>query len=127
MDDLGAKINEILSDPKALEQIQELSSMLLTPESNEKPIHNIKNENQTNNDMSFLGSLMSKENMSLITKIAPLLSDIGKEDDTARLLSSLRPFLSDKRKEKLDEAAKLLKMMKILSKLKDTNLLDSFL
>ena len=125
MDDLGSKINEILSDPKALEQIQELSSMLMSPDTSGTPIH--KEESLKNNDMSFLGALSSPQAMSLITKVAPLLSDIGKEDDTSRLLSSLRPFLSDQRKEKLDEASKLIKVMKMLSMLKDTNLLDSFL
>ena len=125
MDDLGSKINEILSDPKALEQIQELSSMLMSPDTSGTPIH--KEESAKNNDMSFLGALSSPQAMSLITKVAPLLTDIGKEDDTSRLLSSLRPFLSDQRKEKLDEASKLIKVMKMLSMLKDTNLLDSFL
>ena len=90
MDDLGSKINEILSDPKALEQIQELSSMLMSPDTSGTPIH--KEESVKNNDMSFLGALSSPQAMSLITKVAPLLSDIGKEDDTSRLLSSLRPF-----------------------------------
>ena len=125
MDDLGSKINEILSDPKALEQIQELSTMLTGQNTSDNPIQKVE-ENVKINDMSFLSSLSSPQAMSLITKVAPLLSDIGKEDDTSRLLSSLRPFLSDQRKEKLDEASKLLKIMKMLSLLKDTNLLDSF-
>lgn len=125
MDDLGSKINEILSDPKALEQIQELSTMLMGSDTSEKPIQKAE-ENVKSNDMSLLSSLSSPKAMSLITKVAPLLSDIGKEDDTSRLLSSLRPFLSDQRKEKLDEASKLIKIMKMLSMLKDTNLLDSF-
>ena len=125
MDDLGSKINEILSDPKALEQIQELSTMLTGQNTSDNPIQKVE-ENVKINDMSFLSSLSSPQAMSLITKVAPLLSDIGKEDDTSRLLSSLRPFLSDQRKEKLDEASKLLKIMKMLSLLKDTNLLESF-
>lgn len=125
MDNLGSKINEILSDPKALEQIQELSTMLMGNDTSEALVHKPE-ENIKNNDTSFLSSLSSPQAMSLITKVAPLLSDIGKEDDTSRLLSSLRPFLSDQRKEKLDEASKLIKIMKMLSMLKDTNLLDSF-
>lgn len=125
MDDLGSKINEILSDPKALEQIQELSTMLMGSDTSPTPVHKVE-ESAKGNDMSFLGALSSPQAMSLITKVAPLLTDIGKEDDTSRLLSSLRPFLSDQRKEKLDEASKLIKIMKMLSMLKDTNLLDSF-
>lgn len=99
--------------------------MLMGSDTSSTPIHK-KEDKHDLNDMSFLGALSSPQTMSLITKVAPLLSDIGKEDDTSRLLSSLRPFLSDQRKEKLDEASKLIKIMKMLSMLKDTNLLDSF-
>ncbi len=99
--------------------------MLMGNDTSGNPVHKSE-ENVKNNDMSLLSSLSSPKAMSLITKVAPLLSDIGKEDDTSRLLSSLRPFLSDQRKEKLDEASKLIKIMKMLSMLKDTNLLDSF-
>ncbi len=99
--------------------------MLMGNDASLSPVHKSQ-ESVKNNDMSFLSSFSSDQAMSLITKVAPLLSDIGKEDDTSRLLTSLRPFLSDQRKEKLDEASKFIKIMKMLSKLKDTNLLDSF-
>ena len=72
-----------------------------------------------------MGTLSSPQTLSLISKISPLLADVGQEDDTTRLLKSLRPFLSDNRKQKLDEASKLLKMMRLFSQIKDMNLLDS--
>ncbi len=126
MDDLGSKIAQILSDEKALEQIQELSSMFSLPDSPETQVHKKEDTSETNNDMSLMGAFSSPQTLSLISKISPLLADVGKEDDTTRLLKSLRPFLSDKRKQKLDEASKILKMMKLFSLIKDINLLDSF-
>ena len=125
MDDLGSKINEILSDPKALEQIQELSKMFSLPDSPQNPIHKNEEKGESNSDMSLMGTLSSPQTLSLISKISPLLADVGQEDDTTRLLKSLRPFLSDNRKQKLDEASKLLKMMRLFSQIKDMNLLDS--
>ena len=126
MDDLGSKIAQILSDEKALEQIQELSSMFSLPDTPKSTVHKNEDKEEKNNDMSLMGSLASPQALSIISKISPLLSDISKEDDTTRLLKSLRPFLSENRKQKLDEASKLLKMMKLFSQIKDMNLLDSF-
>lgn len=126
MDDLGSKIAQILSDEKALEQIQELSSMFSLPDTPKSTVHKNEDKDEKNNDMSLMGSLASPQALSIISKISPLLSDISKEDDTTRLLKSLRPFLSENRKQKLDEASKLLKMMKLFSQIKDMNLLDSF-
>ena len=47
-------------------------------------------------------------------KILPMLSDMKKEDDTTRLLQALRPFLSEERRKKLDEATKIIQFMKFL-------------
>ena len=125
MDDLGSKIAQILSDEKALEQIQELSKMFSLPDSPQNPIHKNEEKGESNSDMSLMGTLSSPQTLSLISKISPLLADVGQEDDTTRLLKSLRPFLSDNRKQKLDEASKLLKMMRLFSQITDMNLLDS--
>ncbi len=125
MDDLGSKIAQILSDEKALEQIQELSKMFSLPDSPQNPIHKNEEKSESNSDMSLMGTLSSPQTLSLISKISPLLADVGREDDTTRLLKSLRPFLSENRKQKLDEASKLLKMMRLFSQIKDMNLFDS--
>lgn len=126
MDDITSKISQVLSDPKALEQIQELSTMLGLSDTSQSQSSNKENVDEKNSELSVFDSFSSPQLLSLIPKIAPLLSDIGKEDDTTRFLHSLRPFLSDKRKEKLDEASKLIRMMRLFSLIKDTNLLDSF-
>lgn len=100
--------------------------MLGISDTSEKKSDNTENVDEKKGELSVFDSFSSPQMLSLIPKIAPLLSDIGKEDDTTRLLYALRPFLSDKRKEKLDEASKLIRMMRLFSHIKDTNLLDSF-
>lgn len=115
MDDLSQKISEIMSDPQALKQIQGLGEMLGLNNASNDVVHNTKdNSNNVTPDM-----------MGMMTKLAPILGTLNKEDDTTRLLVALRPFLSAERRKKLDEAAKLIKVMKLLPLIKDTNLLDS--
>ncbi len=121
MDDLSAKINQILSDPQALQQIQGLSSMLSMPSSDVSSTV----ENKPQSLPVSIGDSISGDMLSLIGRLAPLMSDINKEDDTTRLLAALRPFLSDERKKKLDKTGKILKMMKLVPLLKDFSVLDS--
>ncbi len=123
MDDLSAKISQILSDPQALQQIKGLGEQLgisNTPNSSNSEIS--KNKNPLSAISGF-----SPDMMSMFTKIAPLVSDASKEDDTTKLLKALRPFLSEERRKKLDEASKLIKVMRLLPLLKEFNVFDSFL
>ena len=54
-------------------------------------------------------------------KLVPVLSNIKQDDDTTRLLHALRPFLSEERQQKLDEATKMLQLVKILPVIKQLN------
>lgn len=119
MDDISAKIGEILSDPEALKQIEELSSML---GKNDLPSLHKEPPALKNND--FLSLFQNNDTMKMLSKIVPIMQSIKEEDDTTRLLFAIRPFLSEKRQKKLDEATKMLKMMKLLPLIKDFNLLD---
>ncbi len=115
MDDLSQKISEIMSDPQALEQIKGLGEMLGINNTSNPVVHNTPdNSNNATSDM-----------MGMVTKFAPILGSVNKDDDTTRLLYALRPFLSTERQKKLDQAAKLVKVMKLLPLIKDTNLIDS--
>ena len=167
MDDLSSKINELLSDPESLKQIQELSSMLgsdslnstnqnssqsQAPQSQatqsqvpqQNQLQNLlsglsqnnqqqnqlqtllaglsQNNNKQSSPMSDLSSLMGGDSLSMITKLAPILGSLRKEDDTTRLLNAIRPFLSMERRKKLDEAEKMMKMMRLLPYFKDFSL-----
>ncbi len=122
MDDLSSKINEILSDPQALQQIKGLGEMLgLSDSSDVKE----KSSNKADTILPLRSDNMSHSTLSMITKLAPLVSDLNKEDDTTRLLFALRPFLSQERRKKLDEASKLIKLFRLLPLVKDIGILDS--
>lgn len=110
MEDLSEKINSILSSPEALEQIKGLSEMLGI-----KEVHNTDKTEE----------VLPDDTLSLVTKIAPFVKNMNKDDDTIRLLRALRPFLSDERNKKIDSAEKILKILKFLPMLKDTGILES--
>ena len=60
-------------------------------------------------------------------KIAPLLGSINQEDDNTRLLHALRPLLKNERQKKLDEAIKIMRMLKFLPLLKEQGILQGIL
>ena len=114
MEDLTGKISQILGDPQAMEQIMSLKNLIL-PDISDKP------QEQPSCEQKPQMPVFSDDSMQTIMKIVPLLSNIKQEDDTTRLLRALRPFLSADRQQKLDEASKILQLIKILPIIKQLN------
>jgi hypothetical protein len=117
MDELSSKINEIMSDPNKLKEIQNLGKMMgLTGENKEpqqKPIEN----NSTQTETGFTGI-----DPNLLGKIAPILNSINKEDNTTKLFDALAPFLSEERKKTLEKIRKMLILYKLLPHIKNLGL-----
>jgi hypothetical protein len=82
---------------------------------------------------ALLGSAPKKQESSLsapnqellqtMAQVMPLLSSFQQEDAATRLLTSLRPLLSGPRQKKLDEAARLLKVLRLLPLLRSKGIL----
>lgn len=64
-------------------------------------------------------TLAGPDAISMVTKLAPLLSQLNREDDSTRLLMALRPLLGEERRRKIDEAVKILQLMRLLPILRD--------
>lgn len=160
---LQEKLNQILNDPQALEQVKSLGGMLgLTgndtpapppqnannipsPTPRQEPQPPQQAEQQSGSPLGALGNLgnlgnlgglgglaglggsggegISPEALQMITKLMPMLSSIQQEDSSTQLLTSLRPFLGKERQGKLDQAKKMLQLMKMLPLIKNTGLL----
>ena len=73
------------------------------------------------------GAKNSPVNAELLLKLAPMLSSLGQDDDRTRLLSALRPHLGAKRQKKLDEAAQLLRLSRLLPLLQEQGIFKSLL
>ena len=64
---------------------------------------------------------------AMLLRAAPLLASANREDDSTRLLAALRPLLGEARQKKLDEAAKILKLLHLLPLLKESGVLQNIL
>ena len=117
MDDLASKLGELLNNPGSLDQIKSIAGLLGGAASSPQP-----SSPQPEQSNSVPG--VDGEMLQTIMKVAPLLSSFKQEDDNTRLLHALRPLLCEERQKKLDEAIKLMQMMRLLPLLKGSDLLS---
>ncbi len=145
MDNLQDIFSSVLSDPQAMAKIRSLGKELGLGSDNTGNTSAEKTQApQTNNppfDISALSSLLSSgsnnpqpssssglsgslspDTMQSIARLMPLLSGLSQEDETTALLTSLRPFLSAEKRRRLDDAGKMLRVMRILPKLRSTGI-----
>lgn len=117
MDDLQNKISRIMSDPEAMKQVQSLGEMLGLSNNSGKASEapKPKEPEPVQNDIT---SVLGNDAISSIAKIMPVLNSMKQEDETTRLLTALRPFLSEEKRKRLDEAKKMLQFLKILPLIK---------
>ena len=116
MDDLSGKIIELINNPKNLEKLKELSGLF-------DNINEIKEEKSSNTEQEPENFGFPAETMKIITKLLPLMTSFNKEDDTTRFLVALRPLLGEVRQKKLDEATKIMQIVKVLPLLKGQGIL----
>ena len=60
--------------------------------------------------------------IGMVLKLGSMFSEFNTEDERARLLRDLKPFLSSDKRDKIDSAIKILKLLKIAEKAKNENL-----
>lgn len=152
MDDLTGKLNEILNNPQAMEQVSALAGMLglgseagspaspapkeapqSTPAPAASPLSALGNLGNLGNlgalgNLGGLGNLLgggggNAEILQAVTKLLPLLNQFQQEDDNTRFLRALRPMLGDERRKKLDESIRIMQMLRLLPLLKKEGIL----
>ncbi len=141
MDDLNQQLQKILSDPQAMGQIQSLLGSLGTSQEASSPA---PAQPAPGPDLSsLLGALgggtpapaqnetslagVNPQTLSAMTRLMPLLSQANREDDATRLLRALRPLLGEARQKKVDEAVRILQMLRLLPLLKDSGVFSGLL
>ena len=112
MDDLNAKLSGILSDPEAMKEIAALASSLGV---DAPGVHKAP-------DPPPPAPADSAAALSMMSSLVPLLGSLRADDDTTRLLDAIRPFLSEERRQKLDKAKKLIRLMRLMPMLRELNL-----
>lgn len=110
MDDLGEKLAGLLNDPDTMDRVRKMAENIL---GEKEP------EPQPSPD---LGSLLGASEMQTIISLIGKLNS-GGEDSRTKLLTALKPHLSEPRREKVDTAIKILRMLELLPLLKESGIL----
>lgn len=104
------------------EMIQNLSNMLNNKNNSNKDSNNFNTTNTNSFDNSSTNQGLNFNNISpeMIMKLSSVMNEMNnKNDSRSNLLYSLKPYLRDSRKEKLDQYVNLLNISKIADILKD--------
>ena len=111
MDDLNEKITALLSDPSALEGIRNMAAGLL---GNVEAVPPSKVEEEP---------IMPDID---IAKLMKIMGSLGgrKNDERTGLLLALKPHISEKRRERVDRAVKILKLLDLLPLLQDSGIFN---
>lgn len=136
MDDLAGKLSELLNSPEGMARIQNLAGMLgQQAQENAAASSEAPSEHSGGSGLGALASLLGSSGNSqpalpdsgtlqLVTKLAPMLSAVQQEDESTRLLQALRPLLGEERQKKLDEAIRILQLLRMLPLLRQSGLLN---
>lgn len=110
-------ISEILSSlsPEDIEQLKGAASAIFGGQSQKEADNGENSSKGLSFDPSLLGS---------IGQMGKLMS--GDDENTA-LIKALKPMLSEDRRQKADEALKILRLIKLLPLLKSSGLLNDLL
>lgn len=113
MDDLAAKLAEILDSPDGMETVKSLAGMFL----------NSKEDVQEESTGGGFGGLdISPDDIQTIMRITGALKSNKQDDERSRLLLALKPHLGEERKEKVDKAVKMLKLVNLMPLIKESGI-----
>ena len=116
MDDLSAKLSELLNDPESMNRVRQMAESILGESGDEVPASSPP-------DVSTLGDMLgSGELQSIISVISKMKS--AKDDSRVQLISALRPHLNEERRKRADTAIKILKLLDVLPLIKESGLLN---
>lgn len=134
MDDISETIRSVLNDPQSMAQLQGIMQSLglgdtAQPASSPPPAQNtaVQNPLQALLPAAQAQNGMNDPMMTMLLRAAPLLTAANQEDDATRLLAALRPLLGEARRRKLDEASRVLKLLRLLPLLRESGILQNIL
>lgn len=138
MDDMSSRLNEILNDPASMEKIRNLAAMFgnsnqqggQAPAQQPQPQQQQQPQRQNMQNQQSVPSGTSgidPEMMRSVMKLAPVFSHMRQDDSSTQLLRALRPFLGETRRGKLDEALRILQLIRMLPYLRNSGIFQSFL
>ncbi|MBQ3409489.1 MAG: hypothetical protein IJH12_09840 [Clostridia bacterium] len=106
MNDIFQKLNSIMSDKEASENIKNIMNNLTSSSSSST------NSTSDINDSNNPSQNSPNFDMATILKLKSIIDNINstQNDSRTNLLNSLKPYLKDSKKEKIDQYIKFLKI-----------------
>ena len=126
MSDLTSQINQILSNPEMMEQIKALSGLFgqsAAPQGANGDFTMPENSSVPQPKQQSPLDLLGADGLQTAMRFMPIITELKKEDDTTQLLRAIKPFLSPQRQDKLEEAIRILRIIRIVPMLKNQNLI----
>jgi len=105
--ELEDKINSILNNPQEMNKIMQMAASIMNG-SNEKDTSGAGGPD-TGNALASLGGI----DPAMLSSIGRLISRAESSFDKHDLLQAMKPYLSEKRREKIDKAIQVAKMAKV--------------
>lgn len=114
MDELNQKLTQILNDPESMNRVRQMAESILSDK-----------EDDTSADDSVFGMLGGED----LGNIMSIVSRLNNQQNDARtnLLLALKPHLSEAKREKVDTAIKILRLLDLLPILKESGVLGKLL
>lgn len=118
-------INSLLNSLSAedMENIKKVASDILgnAGENREKP----KEEKQPVGNANFADGLsgLGMPDLSQLSSLAPILQAFNSHDERLDFINALKPLLSEERRQKADEAMKLVKLLSVLPLLRERGIM----
>ena len=109
MDELSEKLSGLLNDPESMERVKQMAESILG---------GAEKEQKPDIDNSVFGSDDLQSIISIISRLKA-----GGNDPRTNLLNALKPHLSEPRREKVDTAIKILKVIELLPLMRDSGIL----
>ncbi|MGM9538425.1 MAG: hypothetical protein ACI3VN_08855 [Candidatus Onthomonas sp.] len=118
MGDFEEKLNQILSNPQAMEQIMSLANSIAGPPGQESAGAEASAAPQQPSPpppMGGLGDLLSGLDPGAIGKVMELFSVYQQQsDEKAQLLAALKPFLRPERQSRLEQAIRITRLSRVI-------------
>lgn len=124
MDDISEKLAEILNDPESMNRVRLMAESMLGDKQTQQQNDNKHGQQSAQNgDTDFSDAAFDANQLAKIMSVMKQLKNSG-NDSRANLLLALKPLLSAPRREKVDTALKLLKIVDMLPLIKGSGLFD---
>lgn len=114
MDDLSEKLASVLNNPESMERVRQMAESILGDNSKSEP---------QSAPLAEIGSVLGANELQSIMKIIGKFKGAG-NDPRTQLLNALKPHLSEPKREKVDTAIKILKVIEILPFLRESGILN---